>query len=236
MAQNFGNLLCQTHCPWITNPRQQTTHRALSEVHSPHLPRKSDKGKPRAALPFPTITRKSWLGCTGGTRSSHSMNRAHYRDVQTQTPPWKGFTPPLPDPSKVVHEAQLRSESRENTHLSVEAIQSETEISTSYQFSLDPQLLTLLSRPCSVSRAQLCITCAQLQTSFSAHIENQLHFHSTLKMQMNYAFCAERNHYSSADLLKHWYGSKSLRSSLFSIIFKIRQLNHKKKSMMFKQQ
>lgn len=52
-----------------TKPHQQTTHRALSEVHLPHLTRKSDKGKPRAVLPFPTITTKSCLSCTGGTHS-----------------------------------------------------------------------------------------------------------------------------------------------------------------------
>lgn len=125
----------------------------------------------------------------------------------------------LPDPSKAVQEAHLRSETREGTHLSVEAIQSEAEISTSYQFSLDPQLLRLLSRSCCFQGPAAHHMCT---ASFSAYIENQLHFHSILRMQMSYAFCAEQNHYSSAQLLKHWYCSNSLRSPLFGIIFKIR--------------
>lgn len=88
---------------------------------------------------------------------------------------WKGFIPPSRSQlGGAWSTAQIQK--LENTHLSMEAIQSETEISTSYQFSLDPQLLTLLSRPCSVSKAQLYITCAQLQTSFAVYIENELHF------------------------------------------------------------
>lgn len=80
----------------------------------------------------------------------------------------------LPDPSKAVQEAHLRSETREGTHLSVEAIQSEAEISTSYQFSLDPQLLRLLSRSCCFQGPAAHHMCT---ASFSAYIENQLHFH-----------------------------------------------------------
>lgn len=69
IVQNFGDKLYQTYYPRPTKPHQQTTHRALSEVHLPHLTRKSDKRKPRAVLPFPTITTKSCLSCTGGTHS-----------------------------------------------------------------------------------------------------------------------------------------------------------------------
>lgn len=156
------------------NLASKPTHRALSEAHYPHLTRKSVKGKPRDVLPFPTITRKSCLSCTGGAYSSHSMYRAHYRNVQWH--PLKRVHSSFQIPARWCMKHSSDPETRENTHLSMEAIQSETEISTSYQFSLDPQLLTLLSRPCSVSRAQLYITCAQLQTSFAAHIENKLHF------------------------------------------------------------
>lgn len=95
MAQNFGEKWCQPHYPWLRKPCQWTTHRALPEAHLPHLSSKSDEGKPRGVLSLPTVPSKSCqIVCMRGTHSPHSMNRAHCREVQWQTPHWKALTPP----------------------------------------------------------------------------------------------------------------------------------------------
>lgn len=65
-----------------------------------------------------------------------------------------------------------------------------------------------------VSMAQLYVRCGELQTSFYAYNENELHLHSTIRMQMSYVFSAEQNHYISAELLMQRYGSKNPRFSL----------------------
>lgn len=121
-------------------------HKALPEAHLAHPARKSDKGKSRGASPFPTVPRKSCFSCTGGTHSPHPTNRAPYRGVQWQTH-WKGVTPPpRAQQGSAGSTAQSRNQ-REHTSFRG-SIQSEAEISTSYQFSLDNQLLSLWSRPC----------------------------------------------------------------------------------------
>lgn len=73
-----------------------------------------------------------------------------------------------------------------------------------------------------LSMAQLYIRRGEHQTSFLAYNENEQHLHRAVRMQMSYVFCVEQNHYISADLLMQLYGLKSLRSTLLSIIFKIR--------------
>lgn len=192
-------------------------HRALSEAHLPHLTRKSVKRKPRAVLPFPTITRKSCLSCMGGTHSSQSMNRAHYRNVQ-----WlKRVHSPFQIPARWCMKHSSDPETTEHTSFH----------GSNPKLNRDKHFLSVFFRsPAAHAFEQALLSFQGPAVHHMCTASNficslywkRAPFPHTLRMQMSYAFCAEQNHYSSADLLKHRYGSKSLRSSLFDIIFKIR--------------